>query len=100
MTAWVEVIASIALRAHVTMDTIATNQRAKLLSAARPTEGSKVFKVAPLVLADNVWILGRYDVVPPAVVIGETGFHELAQESYRARFVPEDEPVIRSGVTE
>jgi acetyltransferase-like isoleucine patch superfamily enzyme len=34
-------------------------------------EGSQVFKVAPVVLGDDVWILGSYNVISPGVVIGE-----------------------------
>jgi acetyltransferase-like isoleucine patch superfamily enzyme len=34
-------------------------------------EGSQVFKVAPVVIEDDVWILGSYNVVSPGVVIGK-----------------------------
>lgn len=34
-------------------------------------EGSQVFKVAPVRLEDDAWILGSYNIISPGVVVGE-----------------------------
>ena len=34
-------------------------------------EGSQVFKVAPVTIEDDTWILGAYNIVSPGVVLGE-----------------------------